>query len=381
MARVVVVGAGAAGLSAANRLALQAGQARLAVEVVLVDRAAEHVFLPGFVGVLFGDVEPDALGRPLAGLVRPGVRLVTGEVTRLDPAEQRVLGDFGELAYDRLVVAAGAQVGWGDEVPPAGDLAPWTLAGALTGRKAVRRLDPGTRVVVAASTPAYRCPPAILDLAIRLRHHSGARVTVAHPWPAPLAPFGPGPSAGMARLLDDAGVAFRGGYSFARVDADHLVDAAGVEVPFDLALLVPPHRPPAVVAASPLAGGQGWMRVAYPSLRHPEHPDVFGVGDVVAPTLKVGMAGTLDVFEGGFVADVIAAELAGGVAPERPRMQAICFLDTGTTGSFLHCDFAGPAGGTGPAACTLMPPLPFFRRAKQVFADQWFTSMVTGEVA
>ncbi|HZD38037.1 MAG TPA: FAD/NAD(P)-binding oxidoreductase, partial [Actinomycetes bacterium] len=235
--------------------------------------------------------------------------------------------------------------------------------------------------VVAAATPAYRCPPAVFDLAVRLRRHTGAEVTVAHPWPVPLAPFGAAPSAGVARLMDEAGVAFRGGFAFTQVHADRLVEGGGAVVEFDVALLVPPHRPPAVVAASPLAGPDGWMRVEFPSLRHLEHRNVFGVGDVIAPTLRVGMAGTLGVFEGAFAADRIAAELSGAVPPEAPRMQAICFLDTGTTGSLLHCDFSAPAAGTGPAACTLMPELPFFRTAKRLFADDWFTSMVTGEVA
>jgi sulfide:quinone oxidoreductase len=76
-------------------------------------------------------VEPQALRRPLANLIRPGARLITGEVDRLEPAGQRVLGDFGELGFDRLVVAAGAQVGWSGGAPAAGDLAPWMLAGAL----------------------------------------------------------------------------------------------------------------------------------------------------------------------------------------------------------------------------------------------------------
>jgi sulfide:quinone oxidoreductase len=379
MSRVVVVGGGAAGLPAANRLALRTSGEQ--VEVVLVDRAAEHVFLPGFVGVLFGDVEPQALRRPLSSLVRPGVRLLTGEVDRLDPCGQQVCGDFGELGFDRLVVATGAEVGWPGGPPPAGDLAPWTLAGALAGRETLRRIDTKSRVVVAAATPAYRCPPAVFDLAIRLRRHTGAQVTVAHPWRAPLAPFGAEPSAAVTRLLGEAGVRFRGDFAFTEVHTDRLVDAAGVSVGFDVALLVPPHRPPAVVAASSLAGPGGWMQVRFPTLRHPEYPNVFGAGDVVAPTLHVGMAGTLDVFEGAFAADSIAAELAGADAPASPRMSAICFLDTGTTGSFLHCDFTAPAAGNGPPACTLMPELPFFRRAKRLFADEWFTSMVTGEIA
>jgi sulfide:quinone oxidoreductase len=181
--------------------------------------------------------------------------------------------------------------------------------------------------------------------------------------------------------MEEAGVGFQGGFAFTQVHPDRLVDAAGASVAFDVALLVPPHRPPAVVTASLLAGPDGWMRVEFPGLRHPEHRDVFGVGDVVAPTLGVGMAGTLGVFEGGFAAETIAAELAGTPARTAPRMSALCFLDTGTTGSLLHCDFTAPAAGKGSPACTLMPELPFFRSAKRVFADEWFTSMVNGEIA
>jgi sulfide:quinone oxidoreductase len=62
-------------------------------------------------------------------------------------------------------------------------------------------------------------------------------------------------------------------------------------------------------------------------------------------------------------------------------MSAICFLDTGETGAFLHCDFTGPASGAGPAACTLMPWLPFFRGAKRLFAQEWFATTLRGEVS
>ena len=104
------------------------------------------------------------------------------------------------------------------------------------------------------------------------------------------------------------------------------------------------------------------------------------IGDLASASLKVGMAGTLAVHEAAFVADRIAAAAGGPPARELPVMSAICFLDTGETASFLHCDFTGPASGTGPAACTLMPWLPYFRSAKRVFAEEWFTSTVRGGV-
>jgi NADPH-dependent 2,4-dienoyl-CoA reductase/sulfur reductase-like enzyme len=70
-ARVVVLGAGAAGLSVANRLAAAHAAG---TEIAVVDRAGEHVFWPGLTGVLFGDTEPAAIRRPLGSLLADGRR-------------------------------------------------------------------------------------------------------------------------------------------------------------------------------------------------------------------------------------------------------------------------------------------------------------------
>ena len=376
--RVVILGAGAGGLPAANRLVRSAGGD--APEVVLVDRAAEHVFAPGYVAVMFGDAEPDAFRRPLAELADPRVRLVRGEVTGIDPDAATVTGSFGDLAYDELVIALGADVGWPDGPPAAGELAPWTLAGALAGRETMRRLSPRDRVVLGPMGGIYRCPPAVFDLAVRIRRQTGAEVEVVHPWPRPLAPFGEAPASAFTSLLATAGVRYTGGFTVAEVRADAVVSSEGAEAGFGAAFIVPPHRPPAVVAGSPLAGPAGWPEVSYPSLTHPAYPNVSVIGDLAGPALRSGLAGTLAVFQAAHVADRILAGFGGRPAPGQPQMSAICFADPGHTGSFLHCDFAGPAAGTGPAACTLMPWLPYFRRAKRLFAEEWFASMLAGEV-
>lgn len=376
-ARVVVLGAGAAGLSAANRLA---GARLPGVEVVVVDRSGDHVFWPGLVSVLFGDADPAGIRKPITLLAADSVRLLAGELTEVRASEDRVTGSFGELPYDYLIVALGAEVGWADQLPACGELAPWTVAGAAAGQQALRRLGPGSRVVVGPASLPYRCPPAVFDFAARVRHVTGADVTVVHPWGEPLEPFGEQPVRVATRLLQAAGVAFRGRFPIARIEPDAVLDETGQAVPYDAAFVVPPHRPPRVVAESGLAAPSGWMSVGFPGLRHPEHPRVFGAGDLVGPVLGAGMAGTLGVFEGAYVADAVAAELTGHPAPPRPRMAAICFFDTGRTGSFLYCDFGPPAAGAGPAGCVFMPELPYFRQAKQLFAQEWFASMLTGEV-
>lgn len=171
-----------------------------------------------------------------------------------------------------------------------------------------------------------------------------------------------------------------GGFPITGIGPDTVTATDGRAVPYDTAFIVPPHRPPAIVAESGLATASGWMKVSYPSLRRPGHPRVFGAGDLIGPTLRAGLAGTLGVFQGAYVADAIAAKLAGDAPPPAPRLAAICFFDTGTTGSFLHCDFAPSAAGTGPAACVFMPELPYFRKAKRLFGSEWFTRMLTGRI-
>lgn len=376
--RVVVLGAGAAGLSAANRLARHA-EAGAPIEVVLVERTGEHAFWPGLVPVLFGEADPGEHRRAVPGLLRPGVHLVVGEVETLDPEDGFVRGSFGELGFDELVVALGVEVAWGERAPACGELAPWTLAGALAGRQALEGARPGTRLAVGPADPAYRCPPAVFDLAVRLARWTGATVEVFHPWQRPLAPFGEGPAAAVSAMLAGAGVGFRGGFSLEQVLPGELVSRSGERLGYDLALVVPPHRAPRCVADSPLAGPTGWPEVTFPSLTHPRFDRVSLVGDLAAPALSAGMAGTLGVLEGGFVADRLAARASGAAGPLRPSMSALCFLDDGRVGSLLHCDFAAPAAAAGPPACDLLPPLPFFRSAKRLFAEEWFTGMLGGD--
>jgi LmbE family N-acetylglucosaminyl deacetylase len=134
------------------------------------------------------------LGRCFHALVRAGSRVWVLSLThgeRGQPAGT-LAGEFGAVRSAELASAAQTLGLEGAEVLayPDGGLAAVPLAGAPAGREALRHITTRSRVVVAAATPGYRCPPAVFDLAIRLRWHTGAQVTVAHPWPAPLAPFG-----------------------------------------------------------------------------------------------------------------------------------------------------------------------------------------------
>ena len=60
---------------------------------------------------------------------------------------------------------------------------------------------------------------------------------------------------------------------------------------YDLLHVTPPQGPPEVVKSSPLANEAGWVNVDKHTLRHPDFPNVFSLGDVSSlPTSKTGAA-------------------------------------------------------------------------------------------
>src|SRR5512134_3766206 len=86
------------------------------------------------------------------------------------------------------------------------------------------------------------------------------------------------------------------------------------------------YRPeaPAVVAGSPRATEGGYMDVELPSMRSPRYDTVYGIGDVVAPTIGLGMAGVFAHFQAEHVATQILDEVRGGFMGELYNMVGVC---------------------------------------------------------
>lgn len=104
--RVVIVGGGFAGLNAAKIL----GRRGHDLEVILVDRRNHHLFQPLLYQVAMAGLSPADIAAPIRSMLHryPNVRVIQGEVRSVELAQRRVLGDFGELRYDYLLLAAGA---------------------------------------------------------------------------------------------------------------------------------------------------------------------------------------------------------------------------------------------------------------------------------
>jgi NADH dehydrogenase len=103
---VVIVGAGFGGLQAARMLSRQS----LPVRLTLIDRKNHHTFQPLLYQVATAGLSPGEIAAPIRWIVRDraNVEVMLGEVQDFDLMRRVVkLHDF-EVAYDYLIVAAGA---------------------------------------------------------------------------------------------------------------------------------------------------------------------------------------------------------------------------------------------------------------------------------
>ena len=103
--RVVIVGAGYAGMTAAHRLGEKAEVTIVSPEARFVDRIRLHEFAAG--GCSEGEVAPE-----ICGLLPKGASHVQGRAKAVEPGRVH-LHDGTELVVDHVIVAAGSGVGSG----------------------------------------------------------------------------------------------------------------------------------------------------------------------------------------------------------------------------------------------------------------------------
>src|SRR6266849_1056384 len=102
--RVVIVGAGFAGLTAARRIA------RLPVQVTVVDRKNHHTFQPLLYQVATAGLSPGEIAAPIRWILRShsNVEVLLEEVVDFKLEQKKVITKEQVLDYDFLVVASGA---------------------------------------------------------------------------------------------------------------------------------------------------------------------------------------------------------------------------------------------------------------------------------
>ncbi len=102
--RLVIIGGGFGGIQLARSLRNQACQ------VVLIDKRNYHTFQPLLYQVASAGLEPDSIAYPIRKVFRNQKNFVfrNAGVQHIDPVQQKVVTDAGELSYDHVIIATGS---------------------------------------------------------------------------------------------------------------------------------------------------------------------------------------------------------------------------------------------------------------------------------
>ena len=105
LARVVIIGGGFGGLTAAQALA------KAPVQITLVDRRNHHLFQPLLYQVATAGLNPSDIASPIRRILRhqQNVEVLLAEAQNIDLAHKTISLDEGSLAYDYLIIATGAR--------------------------------------------------------------------------------------------------------------------------------------------------------------------------------------------------------------------------------------------------------------------------------
>jgi sulfide:quinone oxidoreductase len=355
MKRVVILGGGVGGTIVANLLArkLKKPIGRGDATVTVVDSSANHVYQPGFMYIAFGHERAENLSRPERALLNSRIKLVNEEVMRVDEENHAVeLGDGSSLPYDQLVLATGSRI-VPEEVPNFDTQAHhfYTAEAALSLRHALDAFQGGKIVIGIAGMP-YKCPPAPLEVAFLIEaelRDRGIRDTSEIHFCSPIGrAFTIESVSEMATpVLAQKGIELHTFFNVETIDAQRKVlqSLEGEELPYDLLIVVPPHKGAQFLIDSGLAPAPGgWLPTDRHTLLVGGRPNVYALGD--ATDLPLSKAGSTAHFEAPVVAERVAAAIEGR-EPEPKHASykgnVMCFFEIGDgKGTLLRFDYNHP---------------------------------------
>src|SRR3990172_8634285 len=335
---VLILGGGIGGVVAANELRRRLGREH---RVVVVDRSAQHLFSPSLLWVMVGWRHPEQITKDLRRMVIPGVEVVQAEILNIDPAKQKALMKAGELGYDYLVVALGAELA-PEAVPGYVETAYnfFSLEGAVKLHSHLQVFD-GGRVTVVVSALPYKCPAAPYEAALLLQDFFRRRgllgrvnLQVFTPEALPMPVAGPVIGQALKSMLEERGIGFHPNTQLKSIDPARreLQFQGGATAGFDLLVSVPPHRPPQALSGSGLTNEAGWVPVDRRTLLT-KYNNIYALGDVTSITLPNGKflprAGAFAHAQ----AQVVARHIAANIQGTRPEAEfdgaGYCWVEMG----------------------------------------------------
>jgi NADH:quinone reductase (non-electrogenic) len=298
--RVVIVGAGFGGLSAAKQL----GKAPF--DVTVVDRHNYHLFQPLLYQVATAGLSPGDIASPIRGILhrQSNAKIILAKVSGTDTPRRELLAEGRRTPYDHLVIATGAEHAYFGHDWSSYALGLKTIDDATYLRRRIllaferAETEPNADerrrllnfVVVGGGPTGVEMAGAIAELAkralaadFRSIDPRCARIILIEAGPRLLAPFDPALSEAARRSLEQLGVEVRLDASVAdcdcsgvslgreRLQTRTIVWAAGVKAS------------PAAQWLGAESDRAGRVKVQ-DDLSVPGHPNIFVIGDAAAAT-------------------------------------------------------------------------------------------------
>jgi len=332
LGRVVVVGGGFGGATAARYLKLGGGAA---VDVTLVERNEGFVSCPMSNLVIAGVNEMASISRSYAGLEALGVRRVRGEVVGIDAAGKAVqLADGSRLAWDRLILSPGIDFML-DDIPgltvalDSGRAAHAWKAGAQTLllRRQLEALPDGGVVLISIPKSPYRCPPGPYERACLIASY----LKRAKPR-AKLLVLDANPEIQSKRALFErafaqhhAGVLeYRPNSELQQVMPDGVARFEFEDVKADVLNLIPPQRA-GDVAREVVNVNRRWVGVDWLTMQAQAAPGVHVVGDAIFSAPASPKSAHLANQQAKLVAAAVLQVLKGEAVNPAPVLMNTCY--------------------------------------------------------
>jgi sulfide:quinone oxidoreductase len=354
-ARIVILGAGAAGLATASRLAARLDGA----DITLLDRRREHLYQPGFTLVAAGLRRPGYVLSTTAEYVARGVMLIEEAGAEIDPVAKAVTTDAGRrVPYDFLVLATGLALDYAavegmDTARIGQDGLGSVYAGPAQAEATWRALsafaDRGGTAVFGRPETEMKCAGAPLKYAfltddtLRRRGNRNRAELIYNAQTTNLFSV-PIVAEKVRMLFRDRGIAVNHSHVLKAIDPSRRVatfetPAGRREIGYDFINVVPPMRAPEVVRNSPLRwqsgpwAGDGWAEVDRHTLRHRRFPEVFAVGDVAG--VPKGKTAASVKWQVPVAVDHLVATIEGKESASRYDGYTSCPLITRVGGAML----------------------------------------------
>ncbi|MBN8503407.1 MAG: FAD-dependent oxidoreductase [Burkholderiales bacterium] len=332
LGRVVVIGAGFGGSTAARYLRLWGGN----VDVTLVDRNPQFISCPISNLVIGGFKQMDDITRGYQGLVSLGVKVLQGEVVAVDAAGRKVrLADGRELAYDRLIVSPGIdfmseQVGGMTAAFERGEATHAWKAGPQTValRKQLESMPDGGVFAMSIPKAPYRCPPgpyerACMVAAYLKQHKPKSKVLVLDANPE---------IQSKKALFEKAYQQHYAGILEYRANAE-LKEVAGrvaklefEDVKADVLNVVPPQRAADIAVKAGLVNiNQRWVGVDWLSMESTAVKGVHVIGDATFPGPAMPKSGHMANQHAKVAAAAVIQLLKGEAVNAAPVVMNTCY--------------------------------------------------------